>query len=107
MFYKKSDAGFRPGPAGIMLKTLAYGMKTHLTEFHMAKGTIIPEHDHHHEQTGYLVSGRLTFTAAGEVFEAEPGDAWSFPGGVRHSVQVHEDSLVVEVFSPIRDDYLP
>ncbi len=107
LFNKKSDTGYRTALTGVIFKTLAFGKSTHLTEFHLAKGSIIPAHRHPHEQTGYLVSGRLTFDIAGEVFEAGPGDGWSIPGGVDHGVKVHEDSVVVEVFSPVREDYLP
>ena len=107
MFTKKTDNGYRTARPGVNFKTLAFGDRTHLTEFHLAGGTIIPEHAHPHEQTGYLVSGRLTFTIAGEVFDAEPGDGWSIPGGVGHRVVVLEDAVVVEVFSPVREDYLP
>jgi quercetin dioxygenase-like cupin family protein len=107
VFNKKSDAGYRTARPGVDFKTLAYGDRTHLTEFHLARGTLIPEHDHPHEQTGYLVSGRLTFTIAGEVFDAGPGDGWSIPGGVGHKVEVLVDSAVIEVFSPVRKDYLP
>ena len=39
--------------------------------------------------------------------EVEPGDSWCLPGGVEHSVVALEDSVVVEVFSPVREDYLP
>jgi quercetin dioxygenase-like cupin family protein len=107
MFNKKSDAGYRTALPGVNFKTLAYGDRTHLTEFRLAKGSVIPAHDHHHEQTGYLVTGRMRFTIGGEAFDAAPGDGWSIAGGVSHGVEVLEDSVVIEVFSPVREDYLP
>lgn len=36
-----------------------------------------------------------------------PGDSWCIPGGVEHSAEIAEDSVAVEVFSPVREDYLP
>ncbi len=107
MFTKKSAEGYRTARPGVHFRSLAYGDRTHLTEFHLDRGTIIPAHDHPHEQTGYLVSGRLTFTIGSQVFDAGPGDGWSIPGGLRHQVTVDEDAVVVEVFSPLREDYLP
>lgn len=106
MFSKKSGTGYRTPRPGVNFRTLALGERTHLTEFRLAKGTTIPGHEHPHEQTGYLVSGRLTFVIAGDTFEAEPGGGWNIPGGVSHAVQVLEDSIVIEVFSPPREDYL-
>ena len=107
MFNKKSDTGYRTALPGVSFRTMAFGSRTHLTEFHLAKGSVIPAHNHPHEQTGYLVSGRLSFMIAGEVFETGAGDGWNIPGGVDHQVEVLEDSVVIEVFSPVREDYLP
>jgi len=42
----------------------------------------------------------------GKTFDAEPGDSWSIPGDVPHSANVIEDSVIVEVFSPVREEYL-
>ena len=44
---------------------------------------------------------------SGKDYEAEAGDSWNMPGNVEHGVRVHEDSVVIEVFSPVREDYLP
>ena len=106
MFSKKSGTGYGTARPGVNFRTLAFGERTHLTEFRLAKGTIIPGHNHPHEQTGYLVSGRMTFMIAGETFDTEPGDGWNIPGGVSHSVEVLEESVAVEVFAPPREDYL-
>jgi quercetin dioxygenase-like cupin family protein len=54
-----------------------------------------------------MISGKMTFTIDGEDHLTEAGDSWSIPGNVEHSVQVHQDSVVIEVFSPVREDYLP
>ena len=69
----------------------------------MAAGGL-PRHAHPHEQTGYLVSGRIRFTVGEESFEAGPGDSWSFGGNVEHSAEILEDTLAIEVFSPVRED---
>ena len=107
MFYEKSDRGYKTAREGVRFKTLAFGEKTHLTEFHLTQGSIIPAHNHPHEQTGYLVTGRMKFIIAGETFDAKPGDGWNIPSSVEHGVEVLEDSTVIEVFSPLRKDYLP
>ena len=106
MFSAKNDSPLRALREGVRFKTVAAGDKTHLTEFHLAKGNVIPEHSHPHEQTGYLVSGRLKFRIGAETFEARSGDGWNISGGVAHAVDVLEDSVVIEVFSPPREDYL-
>ncbi|UCH66003.1 MAG: cupin domain-containing protein [Ignavibacterium sp.] len=107
MFYKKDPDNYKEAFEGVTYKTLAWGDKTSLGEFKLKKGTAVPNHSHPNEQTGYMISGKMTFTIGGEDYDTGPGDSWSIPGNVEHSVKVHEDSLVIEVFSPVREDYLP
>ncbi len=107
MFINKSDEGYKNPIEGIWMKTLVYGEKTLMTEFKLEKGNALPKHTHPHEQTGYLVSGKIVLQIGNEKFETNPGDSWSIPGEVEHSAEVIEDSVAIEVFSPVREDYLP
>ena len=107
MFYQKNTAGYKEVLPGIRMKTLVHGEKTLFTEFHMQKGSRLPDHSHPHEQTGYLVSGKMRLTVGEESLEADPGDSWCVPGNARHRAEILEDSVVIEVFSPVREEYLP
>ncbi len=107
MFYKKKIIGYKEVLPGVSIKTLAHGKKTLLTEFKLTMGTVIPEHHHPNEQTGYLVSGAILLSIDGETFDVKPGDSWCIESDIMHSVQALKNSLVVEVFSPVREDYLP
>lgn len=91
---------------GVCLKTTVHGARTLMTEVRLDKGAVIPPHKHAHEQTGFLVSGRVDFLVAGNLFRATPGDSWNIPGETEHSATALEASVVVEVFSPLREDYL-
>ena len=106
MFYKKENSGYMEPAEGLRLKTLVHGEKTHLCEFRMDKGSMVPQHSHPHEQTGYLVSGRIKFILQDEEFEAGPGDSWCLHGNIVHAAEILEDSVMVEIFSPVREDYL-
>ncbi|MCJ7684432.1 MAG: cupin domain-containing protein [Desulfobacteraceae bacterium] len=106
MFYKRDDSGYMTPVEGVRLKTLVHGEKTHLCEFRINKGSMVPEHSHPHEQTGYLISGRVKFILEDEEFEAGPGDSWCLPGNIVHTGEVLEDSVLVEIFSPVREDFL-
>ena len=107
MFKKHSRKGFIKALPGVKRKTLVYGQKTLLTEFFLEKGNSIPAHSHPHEQTGYLVKGKLRFTIGLQIIDAKPGDSWCIPSDEMHGAEVLEDSTVIEVFSPVREDYLP
>lgn len=100
-----SDNNFITIIDGISIKTLVHGELTLMSEFRLSAGSILPEHSHPHEQTGYLVSGRMTLAIGGRKFEMKSGDSWCIPSGVAHGAMVHEDSTAVEVFSPVREDY--
>lgn len=106
MFQKKSSAGYHPIIDKVEMKTLVYGEKTLMSEFHLQKGALLPRHSHPHEQTGYLLTGQLEFIINNETFTAGPGDSWCIHGNSEHQVIALEDSVVLEVFSPLREDYL-
>ena len=107
MFHKKDDGQSRQLLEGVEMTTLVHGDKTLMGRFKIAKGCAIPTHSHPHEQTGFMVEGRLRFNVDGDITDAEPGDSWCLPGNVEHSAEALEDSVVIEVFSPVREDYLP
>ncbi len=107
MFNKTSSEGYKSGLQGIQQKTLVYGDKTLLTEFKLDKGSILPNHSHSHEQTGYLVSGHIILYIGNEKHDVKPGDSWCIRSGLEHRADIIEDSIAIEVFSPVREDYLP
>jgi quercetin dioxygenase-like cupin family protein len=107
LFYKVSDTGYKEALPGILLKTLVYGEKTLFTEFRMKANSSLPIHQHIHEQTGYLVKGKVRLKIGQETFDVAPGDSWCIPSSMNHSAEILEDSVAIEVFSPIREDYLP
>ena len=107
MFSKQNLSGYIPALDKVTRKTLVHGSRTLMTEFRLAQGAVLPKHKHPHEQTGYLVSGRMDLTIGTETFPVAPGDSWCIPGDTDHSVVAHEDCVAIEVFSPVREDYLP
>lgn len=107
MFYKKQPDGYQFPLDGVSQKTLVYGEKTLMTEFLLKSGSLLPIHEHPHEQTGYLVSGRLKMFINEQEFIAEPGDSWCIASNVNHGAEALENSVAVEIFSPVREEYIP
>jgi quercetin dioxygenase-like cupin family protein len=107
MFTKSNQYPFRPLIQGVTMRPLVYEEKTLMCEFRLEKGNQLPLHNHPYEQTGYLISGRLKFRIGDEWHDTSPGDSWCITENIFHEVIVEEDSLLIEVFSPIRPDYLP
>lgn len=107
MFRKASEHGFEPALPGVERQTLVHGEKTLMTVFRLRRSAVLPQHSHAHEQTGYLVTGCIRLRIGSEVFEAHAGDSWCIPGDVLHGADALEDSVALEVFSPVREDYRP
>ena len=107
MFANHDETGYSEPVEGIEMKTLVYGDKTLLVRFKMTKGALLPSHTHPHEQIGYLVSGRINLYIGSECHNAVPGDSWCIESGAEHRAEVLEDSVAIEVFSPVREEYLP
>lgn len=107
MFLKAGNDGYHSPIEGISQKTLVYGDKTLMTEFRLKKGSILPRHSHPHEQTGYLVSGKIRLHIEDQSYDCGPGDSWCVAGNAEHGADVIEDAVAIEVFSPVREEYIP
>ncbi len=107
MFQQRSDTEYSTILDRVERKTLVHGQKTLMTEFRLGKGAVLPRHSHPYEQTGYLVKGRMRLFIGNQQYEAQAGDSWCLPAGIEHGADILEDSVAVEVFSPVRRDYLP
>jgi len=71
----------------------------------IASGSVLPEHQHIHEQTTTVLEGKLELTVDGKVHMLEAGQAVVIPSNVRHSAVAHTDCKSLDVFSPVREDY--
>jgi len=78
MIVKAMPGGYKDVLEGVSLKNMVHGERTHLTKVKLKKGAVVPEHQHHHEQTGHLISGRLKFFNGDEETIVTPGDSWIF-----------------------------
>ncbi len=107
MFNNRDTQGYKNPLPGVRIKTLVYGEKTLMTEFLLAKGHTLPNHAHPYEQTGYLVSGHMVMIIEDSEYDTLPGDSWTIHENIVHGARIIEDSVVAEVFAPVRKDYLP
>ncbi len=91
--------------AGVTRRTLGWGDRMLLAEITLREGSLVPPHSHHHEQIGYLMKGQLEFTIGGGKTVVSAGDGYTIAGGVTHSALALVDSVAIEVFSPVREEY--
>jgi len=91
---------------GIVRRALTGGERTTVCEITLYKDAVVPLHSHEDEQAGYVTRGRLLFKIGKEEREVGPGYGYLVPSNVPHALTALEDSLIVEVFSPPRKEYL-
>jgi quercetin dioxygenase-like cupin family protein len=91
---------------GLKRRVLAYNDKLFLAEHEMAKGWVGAMHRRPHDQIVYVVHGHISLTCQGNKFDVRTGDTFVVRGGVEHGASAIEDSRVVDVFTPCREDYI-
>jgi len=91
---------------GLTRRVLAYNDKLFLAEHDMVKGWTGAVHSHPHEQIVYVVRGHLRVNCQGKTFDVRAGDTFVVRGGVEHGASALEDSRVIDVFTPCRQDYI-
>jgi quercetin dioxygenase-like cupin family protein len=86
-------------------RIVADGEKLMLVQIEFDKGAVVATHDHPHEQATYVVSGQLEFTLAGTTQVLSAGQSVFIPSNVPHSVIAQEACLLLDAFSPPREDF--
>ena len=74
-------------------------------EVHLDTNCVVPMHDHPQEQLTYVIEGRFQFTVGSDTTILEPGMVALIPSGVTHGGTTLTACKVIDVFSPVRDDY--
>ena len=105
MILKSSDAKPVNMLPGLTRKTLAQSQTMMICEFKFDAQVTIPIHTHPHDQVGYLVEGHVEMTIDGKKYDLVKGDSYSAPSNVPHGVLTLEPSIIVDTFSPPREDY--
>lgn len=82
------------------------GKKVMLTQIFIKKGCVVPSHKHESEQITYVVEGLLELTLPDGKVRVGKGQVLVIPSNIEHSALALEDTLDVDIFSPIREDWL-
>lgn len=107
-FYRLSDMPKEKVTDGIERRIVS-GEKAMLTQFYLKKGSVVPQHAHHHEQIAYVISGviRLWVGEDGKEFhDVHAGEALVLPSNLPHKAEALEDVVINDMFSPPREDFL-
>jgi len=91
---------------GAIARRYLTGDRVTVARFELTQGGVVPRHQHENEQVSCVLSGALHFKFDGRDVVARAGEVVQIPGGVPHEVAVLEDTIVLDVFSPVRQDWL-
>lgn len=94
-------------PEGAQRQVLSYGGGMMLVQFTFPAGVAAPVHSHPHEQLGYVVSGEIELIMEGqETTRLTTGCSYYVPPNVRHGVITHTPTVLLDSFTPLREDFL-
>lgn len=105
IFYNK-DATPTPCEEGVTRRILSYSDELMMCEITFEKGAVGNVHSHPHLQISYVVKGSFEFTIDGETKVVKAGDSLYMPTNSVHGTVALEDSILVDVFNPKRDEFL-
>src|SRR5882757_3612694 len=90
----------------MLSRKIVTGDREMLVQSYVKRGCLVPMHAHDSEQMTYVLQGALKFLVGGEEITVREGDVLHIPSGVQHQVEALEDTFELDVFSPVRTDWL-
>lgn len=105
--YVKNETGIlQSAGEGVTRKILSYSENMMIVELEFKKGAIGALHKHEHEQIGYIIKGKLELIDEGEKTILSEGDSYYMAPGEEHGVTALEETKMVDIFTPMRKDFL-
>lgn len=83
----------------------AHGENMSLGLVDIKAGTVMPVHQHVHEQITYIIEGQLDMTIDGQLHSLTPGSYYVIPSNSWHGAHAITDCKLIDVFSPVREEY--
>jgi quercetin dioxygenase-like cupin family protein len=94
-------------PAEGIERQMVIGERIMIVRFRFVPFLVTPEHTHPHEQMSLIISGRVRFFIEGKERIVSAGDVLHFPPNCRHGATILDEEVVlIDIFSPIREDFL-
>jgi quercetin dioxygenase-like cupin family protein len=87
-------------------RKIVTGEREMLAQVYLKKGALVPMHSHESEQMTYVLQGALKFLINGEEITVREGEVLHIPSRVQHQAEALDDTFELDLFSPIRQDWL-
>jgi quercetin dioxygenase-like cupin family protein len=90
----------------MLSRKIVTGEREMLTQIYLKRGCLVPLHSHESEQMTYVLQGALKFLVGGEEIVVREGEVLHIPSWIEHQAEALDDTFSLDVFSPIRQDWL-
>jgi quercetin dioxygenase-like cupin family protein len=87
-------------------RKIVTGDREMVAQIYLKKGALVPMHSHESEQMTYVLQGAMKFLVGGEEITLREGEVLHIPSWVEHQAEALDDTFELDVFSPIRQDWL-
>lgn len=106
IFIENDKMPWEPTGSGVKRKIMSYDERLMLVKVEFEKGGIGPLHQHYHTQITHVEKGVFEIEIAGEKKILKAGDAFYVPPNAIHGAVCLEDGVLIDVFSPMREDFI-
>lgn len=90
----------------LLTRKMIHGATMTVARIHLRKGAVVPTHSHSNEQVTNVEQGVLLFITPSEKIAVRAGESLCIPPNMPHSAECLEDCLAIDIFSPVRDDWI-
>jgi quercetin dioxygenase-like cupin family protein len=90
----------------MLSRKIVAGDREMLVQSYVKRGCLVPIHAHDSEQMTYVLQGALRFLVGGEEITVREGEVLHIPAGVEHQSEALEDTFELDVFCPIRQEWV-
>lgn len=105
-FVSGSDRPVKDLGPGIRRQILGYTSELMLVKVFFDAGAESPRHHHPHHQVSTVIQGRFKIEIDGEIKTLSEGDSFAIPENVMHQAICLEQGVLLDAFSPMREDFL-
>ena len=90
----------------MLSRKVVSGEREMIVQVYVKRGCLVPMHAHQSEQMTYVLQGAIKFVVGGEEITVREGEVLHIPAGVEHQAEALDDTFELDLFSPIRGEWI-
>ena len=90
----------------LVVRQALHGTNMTIARLEIKAGAVVPTHHHVNEQMTVMLSGRMRFVFPDKTVEVAGGEVLEIAPNLPHSAEALEDSVAIDLFAPVREDWL-